>query len=274
MLSWPLTCSRVIGVFAPVCSRPGWPQGNVLLTGAVLAPGQQTVTAILRIMGRRAEPHVQTEHRVLNRAVWSPLHARRLLLRRFVAGFVPRGVVRFGRDDTIERRRGAQRTAKGHDRDPVRSSPTPVVNASGRRWLGCRLLTPIAWAHRSWAWPGRTGRCPAERFSAQRGRGPPTGLERAWQIMPRVRRWWPSRAVVFVADRRVAALAGLALVAQLPRVRGITRRRLDAALDEPPPPRAPGTNGRPRLNGKRRPTVAAVWVGEQTQWSPLTLEAW
>ena len=73
MLSLPITFSRVIGVFAPVFSRPIWQHVKVLLTGAVLAPGKRTVTAILRIMGRRAEPNFQTYHRVLNRAVWSPL---------------------------------------------------------------------------------------------------------------------------------------------------------------------------------------------------------
>jgi hypothetical protein len=46
---------------------------KVLLTSAVLAPGKRTVPAILQTMGRSAEPDYQTYHRVLNRAVWSPL---------------------------------------------------------------------------------------------------------------------------------------------------------------------------------------------------------
>ena len=49
MLSLPVAFSSVIGVFAPVFSRPVWPHVKVLLTGAVLAPGSRTVTAILRI---------------------------------------------------------------------------------------------------------------------------------------------------------------------------------------------------------------------------------
>src|SRR5262249_6004946 len=112
MLSLPIALSSVIGVFAPVFSRPVWQHVKVLLTGAVLAPGQRTVTAILWIMGLSAAPPFQTYHRVLNRAVWSPLHASRLLPRVLVAVFVPRGVVLFGLDDTIERRRGEQITAK------------------------------------------------------------------------------------------------------------------------------------------------------------------
>jgi hypothetical protein len=99
-------------------------------------------------------------------------------------------------------------------------------------------------------------------------------LERAWPILPLVRRWLPKRAGVCVADSRVAALEWRALVAPVPRVRVITRRRLDAALDAPPRQRAPGTTGRPRLTGTRRPTLEAVWVDEQTPWRPLPLDDW
>ena len=81
MLSLPIVFTSAIGVFAPVFSRPVWQHVKVLMTGAVLAPGQRTVTAILRIMGRSAASDFQIYHRVLKRAVWSPLTASRLLLR-------------------------------------------------------------------------------------------------------------------------------------------------------------------------------------------------
>ena len=138
MLSLPIAFSSAIGVFAPVFSRPVWQHVKVLMTGAVLAPGQRTVTAMLRILGRSAAPDLQTSHRGLHRAVWAPLHASRLRLRLFVAGFVPRGVVLCGLDATIERRRGEQMTAQGIYRAPVRSSHAHMVQASGLRWLGGR----------------------------------------------------------------------------------------------------------------------------------------
>jgi hypothetical protein len=274
MLSLPIAFRSAIGVFAPVFSRPVWQHVNVLLTGAVLAPGKRTVTAILRIMGRSAEPNYQTDHRVLNRAVWSPLPARRRRLRLFVAVFVPRGVVRFGLDDTIERRRGDHIAAQGIYRDPVRSSHAHFVNVSGLRWLGGMLLTPIAGANRVWAWPFLTVLGPAERFDAQRGRRHQTVRERAWPSIRLVRRWLPDRELVFVADSRFAALAWLALGARRPRVNVITRLRLDAALYDPPPPRAPGQRGRPRLQGTRRPTLEAVLADEKTQWTKLTIDDW
>src|SRR5262249_25749105 len=101
MLSLPIAFSSALGIFAPVFLRPVWQHAKVLLTGAVLAPGQRTVTAILRIMGRIAAPDFQTYHRILNRAVWSPLTARRLLLRLLVAVFIPSGIVVFGLDDPM-----------------------------------------------------------------------------------------------------------------------------------------------------------------------------
>jgi hypothetical protein len=274
MLSLPIAFTSAIGVFAPVFSRPVWQHVQVLMTGAVLAPGKRTVTAILRMMGRSAASDFQTYHRVLPRAVWSPLTASRLLLRLFVAVFIPSGVIVFGLDDTIERRRGDQMTAKGISRDPVRSSHAHVVKVSGLRWLGCMFLPPISWANRVWALPFMTVLCPSERFDEQRGRRHQTLLERAWQIIRLVIRGLPGREVVFVADSSFAALELLDQVARLSRVSLITRLRLDAALYDPPPPRAPGQRGRPRLKGKRRPTLEAMLADEKTQWSKLTMNDW
>ena len=48
-----------------------------------------------------------------------------------------------GIDDTLERRRGKKIKAKGIYRDPVRSSHSHVVKASGLRWLCAMVLTEI-----------------------------------------------------------------------------------------------------------------------------------
>ena len=54
----------------------------------------------------------------------------------------------------------------------------------------------------------------------------------------------------------------------------ITRLRLDAALYDPPPPRPPGTKGRPRCKGKRRPTLEAVLADSKTPWTTVPVEQW
>jgi hypothetical protein len=258
MLSLPNTFLSVISIFVPVFSRPVWQHVKVLLTGAILAPGNRTVASILRIMGLADEPHFQTYHRVLNRAVWSPLKASRFLLRFLVAIFNPWGPLVFGLDDTTRRRRGKQIKARSIYRAPVRSSHSHVVKVSGLRWLCCMLLTPMAWAQRVWALPFMTVLCPSERFYEQRGRRHPNLTERAWQIIRVVSRWLPWHEPVFVADSRFAVLELLAQVQSLPKSSLITRLRLDAALYDPAPPRQPGQKGRPRLKGKRRPTLKAV----------------
>src|SRR5262249_59571170 len=87
-------------------------------------------------------------------------------------------------------------------------------------------------------------------------------------------RWLPERESACVADSSFAVLELLDHVKRLPRASVITRRRLDAALYDPPPPRPPGTKGRPRLKGKRRPTLEAVLVDEKTPWTPFVVEQW
>lgn len=102
-------------VFAPLFSKRVWSSVQVLLTGAILAVGSRTVTAVLRVMGLSQEEQFQKYHRVLNRAKWSGLAVSRCLLRALIEAFVPDGPLLMALDDTIERRRGAKIAAKGKE---------------------------------------------------------------------------------------------------------------------------------------------------------------
>ena len=166
----PSRFAAVILTFAPLFLQRSWRYAEVLLTGAVLAPGRRTVASVLRVTGLARERHFVNYHRVLNRAAWCPRAASRLLLGLLVAAFAPAGPVVLGIDDTIERRRGKRIAAKGIYRDPVRSSHGRFVKASGLRWLSLMLLTPIPWAHRVWALPFLTALAPSERYCQQRWR--------------------------------------------------------------------------------------------------------
>ena len=149
----PPTMIQIMSSFAPLFSAQVWPHAQVLLTGAILAPGKRTVSALLRVMGLDHRSDFQTYHRVLNRCVWSPLEGSRRLLQVLLATFAPRSRLVFGLDDTIERRRGDHIAAKGIYRDPVPSSQGCFVKASGLRWLSLMLLVPVSWADRVWALP-------------------------------------------------------------------------------------------------------------------------
>jgi hypothetical protein len=125
----PARFAAIILAFAPLFRYRSWQHAETLLIGAILAPGQRTVTSLLRIMGLSGERRFVNYHRVLNRARWSEYSAARLLLHLLLAAFVPSGPVLLGINDTIERRRGKRIKAKGIYRDPVRSSHAHFVKA-------------------------------------------------------------------------------------------------------------------------------------------------
>jgi hypothetical protein len=56
---------------APHFSKRVWRHAQMLLVGAILAPGRRTVSSALRAMGLDQEWRFHRYHRVLNRASWS-----------------------------------------------------------------------------------------------------------------------------------------------------------------------------------------------------------
>jgi hypothetical protein len=275
MLTLPQEYCTVITTFAPIFSRCIWSHVQVLLVGAILAPGKRTVTAVLQIMGLSYDQHFQNYHRVLNRAVWSSLAVSRVLLTLLVSTFAASGPLVIGLDDTIERRRGAKIKAKGIYRDPVRSSHSHTVKASGLRWLSVMLLVPIPWAKRVWALPFLTALAPSERYYHSRRRGHKNLTVWARQLLLQVRRWLPARELIVVADSSFAVIELLARLSRLTRpICMITRFRLDAALYEPVPPRQPGQRGRPRRKGARLPTLAHVLANVETVWTRVKIADW
>lgn len=272
MVPLPSAVQEVIVSFAPLFSKRVFEHVKVLIAGAILAPRKRMVTSVLRVMGKGDDPHFQSDHRVLNRARWSALYGGKILLRLLVQTFVPHGPVLLGIDETIERRWGNQIAARGIYRDPVRSSHSHVVKASGLRWVCLMLLSAVPWTKRIWALPVLTVLAPSERYYQQRGREAQTLLERAIQALKVVRRWLPERELRVVADNTYAALEWLDAVRPMACV--ITRLRLDAALYDPAPTRQPRQNGRPRKKGQRLPTLAQVLADETTAWELVTVEDW
>ena|SRR5258708_4826066 len=143
MPTLPKPYSTLVSPFRSHFSKPLWKLVVVLLIGAILAPNKRTVTACLRIVGLQGEKRFLKYHRVLSRAVWSSLALSHTLLLLLVSTFAMLGTLVIGIDDTIERRWGLHIKARGIYRDPVRSSHSHLVKASGLRWLCTMLLVPI-----------------------------------------------------------------------------------------------------------------------------------
>ena len=131
MRTLPATMIRAMAPFAPLFSRRVWQNAQVLLMGAILAPGRRTVSSALRAMGLDQHKRFHRYHRVLSHASWSSLKASRVLLGLLVEMFVADGdPLIVGIDETLQRRWGKKIAAKGVYRDPVRSTHGNFVKCS------------------------------------------------------------------------------------------------------------------------------------------------
>lgn len=202
MLTLPAELLPLIVEFQPLFSKSVWQNAQTLLVGAILAIGQRTVTACLRVTGKSADTHFQNYHRVLNRA--------------------------------------QKIKAKGLYRDPVRASHSHFVKASGLRWLSCMWLQTVPWA--AAVWGGALSDRLVSIRTLLRGAGASASklTARAWQMIALVARWLPERVLVFVTDSSFAVFVLLDQVRRLENVSLITRLRLDAQLYDRAPERQPG----------------------------------
>ncbi len=276
MRTLPTTMIRLLAPFAPLFSERVFEHVQVLLSGAILAPGKRTVSSALCAMGLDQQKQFHRYHRVLSRAVWSSKEASRVLLELLVEAFVPEGApLVVGIDETLERRRGKKISAKGIYRDPVRSSHSHFVKTSALRWVCLTLLAEVPWASRVWALPFVCALAPSERYAQERDKRHKSLTEWAWQMLLLVRRWQPERRIVAVADGGYASLKLLDRCRHLGRpITFITRLRLDAALYEPAAPRKPKQMGRPRLKGERLANLSAVLEDPKRAWTPITVSSW
>ena len=193
MRTLPPKMVQALAPFAPLFSKRVWQHAQVLLVGAILAPGKRTVSfrptsdgfgprEALPSLPPGAQPCqlVEPEGRVAS------------LLGLLVEAFVPEGSpLVVGIDETLERRYGRKISARGVYRDPVRSTHETFVKSSGLRWVCAMLLVEVPWASRVWALPFLSALAPSERYAARRGKRHKKITEWAWQMLLVLRRWYP-----------------------------------------------------------------------------------
>ncbi len=272
MQSYPVEFLAVILPFQELFSKPVFAHVKVLASGAILAPGKRTISSVLQIMGLREEKRFHKYHRVLSLVEWSALGASRILLLLLLACFLPAGEIIVGIDETLERRWGKMIKQRGIYRDSVRSSGSHFVKSSGLRWMSVMLLVPISWASRIWALPFLTVLAPSERYNKQQGKRHKKITDWARQMLLQIKRWLPDRKIIAVGDSSYSVIDLLSALTG--KVTFITRLRLDAALYEPAPARKKGQNGRPRLKGKRLPTLQSIAKDAATHWQTLVFSHW
>src|SRR5947207_2095698 len=128
----------LLQTFSVVFTRPTFAHALVLLYGAILTPKCRTVAAALRAVGLRDERHFTSYHRVLNRAVWSPLRLSRLLLELIVTTLLPpHAPVILLVDGTLVRRTGRRIIWRGASMMPC--APRKAT------WPPAKAPTGCAW---------------------------------------------------------------------------------------------------------------------------------
>lgn len=273
MITLPPEMMIILTHFAPEFSERVWDWAQVLVAGAILAPGKRTVTSALRVMGLSEEQQFQNYHRVLNRAKWSALNISRILLGLIVSVLVGIGVpLVVGVDETLERRKGDKIKAKGVFRDSARSSRKHIVYSFGLRWVSMMALVSVPWSTRVWALPFLTVLAPSERTNQANGKRHKTSIDWTMQMITAVRRWVPDKVIVLVTDGGLAAVKlGLRCARFVNPVTYISRLRLDARLFDQPGPQPPSKPGPKPKKGKRQLSLNQRLKDPKTKWWKLSI---
>ncbi len=255
--------------FASAFTRPTFDHALVLITGTLLTSGRRTVTSALRTVGLIDERHFTTYHRLLNRAIWSPLQLSRILLRLIIDDFVAADEpVIIAVDDTLERRFGRWVAHKGIYHDAVRSKPGHPATTTGIRWLCCTAIVQLPWSSRPWALPFLTIPAPSPAVSMKVHKVHRSLPERAARLVQLLRRWLPDRPLVLVGDSGFGVVE-LALACREAKVTWVARMRMTAALYAPVPPQPKGKPGVKPKKGPRRPTPGQHLTSPTTSWDTI-----
>ncbi len=273
MLILPPEIMTVLTPFMQVFSARVWDWAQILIVGAILAPGKRTVTSILHVMGLKEEKQFQNYHRVLNRARWSSFALSRILLRLLVTTFVSQtGPIILGADETLERRWGAMIKARSIFRDSKRSSHKYPNFTPGLRWLSMMALVPVPWCKRIWALPFLTVLAPSKKTNETNGHRHKTSGDWLGQMVAAVRRWLPERLIILVTD---GGLTGVKLGWRCYQ-RGVilvSRLTWRANLYAPPGPQPAGKPGPKPKKGAKLAKLTEVLADPNTVWQRCRL-AW
>lgn len=264
---------QLMSPFACAFTQPTYRKVVVLVSGAILAPRQRTIAAVLRVLGLGNEVHFSNYHQVFNRAVWSPWVLSRLLLAFLVQTLLPaEAPLVLLIDETIERRKGEKIAYKSWFRDPVRSSGRYLSAVMGIRWVCLALLVPLPWSPRPWALPFAVVPALSKEASVRLGKRQRTVVAWAMLLVSKVRRWQPHRQLILVGDGSYAAIELIRCCQQLsPAVTLVSRLRLDAKLHDFPQRKS--NFGPPPKKGTRLPAPLAYLHDAQTPWQPAEI-AW
>jgi hypothetical protein len=244
---------------APAFTQPSFGTTCDLLLAWVMCLGKHT----LRRVAQSSHPEVVPDHRqrhgldayynYFERAAWTPTQ-----LANRVAVLVFTHLKLFGRltllvDDTLAHKRGKSVWGLGWFRDAVASTRKRVATASGHNWVVLAVAVCL---------PSTNVPILALPLLARLhrpGKGQPSCVELAREMLMEVLGWFPHRLFTLVGD---GAYASKGLLGNLdPRVAFVGRLRGDAAVYDPQVPTlTKKRRGKKAQKGPRLPTPKAAAV--------------
>jgi hypothetical protein len=190
----------VLSMFQPAFSCPTYHRFLVLLLGAIMPTGRQTITNILRTVRHYAEGHVSSSHRVFSPRRWSSWELARLLLTLLLTSLAPTGPVVLAGDDTVAERPGPKVFGQGRHRDGMRSTHSYTAYRWGQKWIVISLLGKLPFAIRPWALPVWVALSRGPEWAQAQGTRHKTPAHLARLLLARGVRWFPERQFILVGD--------------------------------------------------------------------------
>jgi hypothetical protein len=245
--SLPRSITCLLDRFRGCFTTPTFTTFCGLAVGFWAQPGLHTVTGML--CGARLQQvwHHSRAHRFFSQASWSADQLGLCLLDLILAVLVGQSApVRLVCDDTLMRRAGRKVFGTGWHHDPLAPGRHRVAWANNWVVLGVLVDLPFV-PHRSVCLP-----ILARLWQPKHT---PGRLDLAIELVRLVCAHLGDRRVDLVCDGAYADRQLGDLPAQ---VTVTTRLRADARLHRLPPPRRPGTRGRPRTRGERLPELCTI----------------
>ena len=143
---------RIIQMFRPVFTSPGFSNFLVLVVGWIRCQGVRAVTEALVATGVSGTRHHEAFHRFFSRGSWYPDWLGRFVFRSLVQhlGLTP---IRVAIDDTLARKTGAHVFGIASHIDAVQSTRKRRVMSFGHCWVVLALIINVPFSPRPWALP-------------------------------------------------------------------------------------------------------------------------
>jgi hypothetical protein len=234
----------------------------LLFIGAVLCHGGRTVCGCLRAVGMQGEKAFANYHHLLSRSKISMLQGSKELIK-MILPLTGVSVV-FVIDEHLERRRGNKIKAKATYRDPVASSKSRIIRATGLKWMVLAILVSFSWSKRSFALPICCVLRKPENHPKNLKRKTRSGTDLICQMLIVIRRWFPHLKITLLGDGDFAR-AKLCSLCQKLSIGLVSRMRADARLhDFVLPGKRKGRT--PKVGKRLKKAEKSVWEKLQVQW--------